>query len=163
MLTESELAKVLASWKKECGVLIKDHYCVPVNRPDRLAMYKTLINTLINKYAYEEADLEGNTERRVVEASVNPTSDNREKWRIVCIRDWKDAVDDFFPKEMLSFDPATVPERKRQRFEQNEPAIVDPRLDKDNPIDKSLFEELPPVVDPVDEEFLKLLNEVGDE
>lgn len=37
----------------------------------------------------------------------------------------------------------------------------DPRLFKDNPIDRSMFEGLPPVNCPDDENFLKILEEIG--
>lgn len=164
MLNDSELAKVLASWKKECGEEKNSHFVVPGNRPGRLAMYKILINTLINKYEYTESDLEGKTERIVVDASVNPISGKKTEWKIIAARDWKDAVDDFFPKETLDFDPSTVPERKRKSFQQQEFATVDPRLEKDNPIDTTIFEGLPsPVSDEVDTEFLELLKGVKDE
>lgn len=56
---------------------------------------------------------------------------------------------------------AEVPTRKGR--EELEYAQVDPRLLKDNPIDRSIFEGLPPVNDPVDEEFMKLLKEVTGE
>lgn len=160
MLNETELAKLLVRWRNKYGTLVREHYCVPVNRPDRMVMYQALIHILMTEHGYSEEDMEGNTERRIVEASMSPNSDNREKWKIVCVRDWRESVILMFPKDLPDFDPSSVPQLERVNLS---PVDKDPRLEKDNPIDTSVFKDLPPVKDVVDEEFAKLIKEAKGE
>lgn len=162
MLTETELARLITSWKNQCGEEIKGRMCVSIE--GRTEMYKTLIKTLIELHQYTQEDLEGKTYRMVMDASVNPNSERKEGWRKAATADWNDAVDFFFPQKLLMHDVSTEPERpKRSRTEKVEYSAEDPRLAKDNPVDRTIFEGLPAVNDPVDEEFMKLLQEVGDE
>jgi hypothetical protein len=51
------------------------------------------------------------------------------------------------------------PERVANREEEQEAAEAS--MVKENPLDRSIFEGLPPVVDPIDEDFLNLINSVG--
>lgn len=165
MLSENEFAKLLVSWRKQYGIEIKGNYCVPINGNDRTAMYRNLIKTLIEIYEYTEENLESAmVERKIMEASVNPASPKKKEWLLVAIRDWKNALDDFFPKEILEFDSSKLPKKEpRPEYDQVEYAKEDPRLAKDNPIDRSIFESMPPVNDPEDPEFAELLKRVIDE
>lgn len=159
MLTETEFARLLVSWKNQYGKEIKDRFCVPVERTSRMDMYKTLIKTLIELHGYTQSDFEGKTYRMVMEASIAANSDKKDVWRMSATADWNDALDVFFPSQLLQHDKATEPERK-PRYEQVD---EDPRLKNENLVDPSIVAGLPPVVDPVDEDFLKQLEEVGNE
>lgn len=163
MLTSEALAKLLIQWRMNFGVKIRDHWCVPTNRPDRMAMYMSLIETLTKINGYVEEDFNSILESRVIEASMSPTSDNRAKWKIVATRDWQECVVIFFPQKTTQFE-GTIPERKDgPSYQKTEYVNDDPRLYTDNPVDRSVYEGLPPVDNPVDEEFLKMLEGVGDE
>lgn len=161
MLSETELARLIVSWKNQLGEEIKGRMCVPVDSGIRVEMYKSLIKTLIETHNYTQEDLEGNTYRRVMEASINSNSNKVSIWRELATTDWMRAVDVYFPQEILKHDSSNDPEPKKwtKKVEVDE----DPRMKIDNPIDRSIFEGLPPVNDPIDEEFLKMLKEVGDE
>lgn len=166
MLTDGALAKILISWRKGSAYSVEKngHMCVPVNRADRMSMYRDLVTTLIEEHQYTEDELGGKTERMVVEASISPTSDNKEKWKILCIRDWNDVIDDFFPKAVKQHDPSKMPERvKQERQTPVEYADVDPRLARDIPVDESIYAGLPPVEREIDEEFLQLVKEAKGE
>lgn len=159
MLTETELARLIVSWKNQMGEEIRGRMCVPIE--GRREMYKHLIKTLIELHGYAQEDFEGKTYRMVLDASVNPNSERLEGWRKAVTADWNNALDSFFPQQLLQHDSSAEP--KRKTVEKTEYVNEDPRLEKDNPIDPSIFAGLPPVNDPVDEEFMKMLKEVGDE
>ena len=158
MLTETELARLLVSWKNQYGKEIKDRYYVPVERSSRLDMYKTLIKTLIELHGYTQPDFEGKTYRMVMDASIAANSDKKDSWRMSATSDWNDALDVFFPSQLLAHDSSTEPERATKNYGNSAPVDEDPRLANEKPIDTSIFEGLPPVIDPVDEEFMKLLE-----
>lgn len=157
MLTETELSRLLVSWKNQYGKEIKDRFHVPVERSARLDMYKTLIKTLIELHGYKQEDFEGKTYRMVMEASIAPNSDKKDTWRLSATSDWNDALDVFFPSQLLAHDSSSEPERPK-RPEYSTPVDIDPRLANEKLIDRSIFEGLPPVNDPTDEDFLKLLE-----
>ena len=160
MLTETELSRLIVSWKNQEGEDIKGRRCVPIE--GRLEMYKTLVKTLVELHGYSQEDLEGKTYRMVMEASISPNSDKKEGWRKAATTDWNNAVDFFFPQKILRHDSSAEPVReKREKFVKKEYDTVDPRLAKDNPIDLSVFEGLPPVDNSVDEDFLKEMASVG--
>lgn len=161
MLTETELARLLVSWKNQYGKEIKDRYHVPVERSARLDMYKTLIKTLIELHGYEQSDFEGKTYRMVMEASIAANSDKKENWRMSATGDWNDALDVFFPSKLLAHDSSTEPERAKREY--STPVDEDPRLANEKLIDTSIFEGLPAVNDPTDEDFLKVLEGKTDE
>ncbi|NJO48269.1 MAG: hypothetical protein HC840_00975 [Leptolyngbyaceae cyanobacterium RM2_2_4] len=166
MLTDTELAKVLIQWRKSSAYAAEKngHFVVPTNRSDRMNMYRDLIATLTEKYNYTEDELGGKTERMVVEASMAPTSQNKDKWKLLCVRDWTEVIVDFFPKETINHDPSKMPEQiKHERLAPVEYASEDPRLAVDNPVDTTIFAGLPPVEREIDEEFAKLLKEAKGE
>ena len=159
MLTETELSRLIVSWKNQEGEDIKGRRCVPIE--GRLEMYKTLVKTLVELHGYGQEDLEGKTYRMVMEASINPNSDKKEGWRKAATADWNDAVDLFFPQQLLKHDSSTEPVREKKTFNKTEYVEVDPRLENYNPVDRSIVEGLPPVVGTPDEDFLKEIAAVG--
>jgi hypothetical protein len=165
MLTDTELARVVTSWKNKCGEEIRGRMCVPIE--GRCEMYKQIIKTLIELHNYAIDDFEGKTYRYIVlEASIPASSrgEKKENWQKAARSDWMDALDTFFPQQILEHDSSNDPERRqRGSYEKTEYLDNDPRLEKDNPIDKSIFEGVPPVENPIDEDFLKMLKEVGNE
>lgn len=160
MLNETELSRLIVSWKNQQGEEIKGRMCVPIDKGLRTEMYKNLIKTLIEKHNYTQEDLESNTYRRVMEASINPNSERKEGWRKAATSDWNDALDVFFPQELLVHDSSTEPERKqpsRTFVADDEP------VELKNPADQSIYKDLPEVKHVPDEEFLKMLEGIGDE
>jgi hypothetical protein len=138
--------------------------CVPIDKVLRTEMYKNLIKTLIELHGYTKDDLQGNTYRRVMEASINPNSEKKEKWRMAATDDWMDAVDTFFPHQLLVHDSSTEPERpKREQFVKKTYVSDDAPIELENPLDRSQLTDIPPPNDEDDEEFLKLLRGDGDE
>lgn len=165
MLSENELAKLLVNWKQQQGEEIKTRFCVPVDRSARLQMYKNLIKTLVELHGYNNDDLEGNTYRRVMEASINPNSEKKEQWRQAATADWNDAIASFFPQQVLVHDSSQEPERpKREKREQisTESAYSD-AIELENPWDSSVSTDIPLPESEIDHEFLKLIQGKGDE
>lgn len=164
MLTETELARVLTSWKNRFGEEIRGRMCVPIE--GRCDMYKNLIKTLIELHNYTLEDFEGKTYRAVMEASIagSSTGQKLEKWRQAATTDWFNAMDSFFPQTILEHDSSNEPERPRaQRPERPTTEYDNGPVELKNPLDKSIFNGLPKVKHIVDEDFLKQLEEVGNE
>lgn len=169
MLTETELARVITTWKNKFGEEIRGRQCVPIE--GRCEMYKNLIKTLKELHAYTVEDFEGKTYRTVMQASIpdSSTGQKLEKWRQAATTDWFNALDVFFPQEILEHDTSTeAPKQARaerptreeyaqEYIQDNEP------VELKNPLDRSIFSDLPKVKHIVDEDFLKQLEGVGDE
>lgn len=161
MLNETELNRLIVSWKNQMGEEIRGRMCVPIDKGLRTEMYKNLIKTLIEIHNYTQEDFEGNTYRRVMEASVNPNSERKEGWRKAATSDWNDALDVFYPQELLQHDSSTEPERKKSTRPEYVPD--DEPVELKNPSDPSIYRDLPEVIHVPDEEFLKQLEGIGDE
>lgn len=157
MLTETEFARLLVSWKNQFGEEIRGRMCVSID--GRTEMYKSLIKTLIELHGYKQEDFEGKTYRMVMEASINPNSDKKEGWRLAATADWNNAIDVFFPQQLLRHDPSTDPVREKRKYEKTQYEEVDHR--EYNPVDSSIVEGLPPVISKIDEDFLKEMAAVG--
>lgn len=165
MLSESELADLLVSWKIEHGEDIRGRKCVPIDRPLRIAMFQNLIHTLIELHSYEKDDFEGLTYRRVMEASINPNSERKDKWREAATSDWKEALNAFFPQKVLVYSPA--PETSQyERPVSNRAGRMstpEPDVELENPLDKTELSGLEAPDYAVDEEFLKSLQGTDNE
>jgi hypothetical protein len=165
MLTDTELARVLVSWKNRCGEEIRGRMCVSID--GRCDMYKNLIKTLIELHNYTLEDFEGKTYRAVMEASIpgSSTGQKLEKWRQAATTDWFNAMDSFFPQTILTHDSSNEPERPRAPRPERpaSPEYDNGPIELKNPLDKSIFTGLPKVKHIVDEDFLKQLDEVDDE
>lgn len=165
MLTETEFARFIVSWKNQMGEDIRGRFCVPIDRFARIEMFKNLIKSLIELHGYKEEDFEGKTYRMVMEASVNPNSERKEKWREAATTDWFDALDTFYPKQLLVHNSGDEPERpKRERLEPKKSVPSDSPVELENPLDKSLLgSDIADPVDEIDHEFLKLIEGKLDE
>lgn len=163
MLTETELARVIVSWKNKCGEEIRGRMCVPIE--GRCDMYKILIKTLIELHNYALTDFEGKTYRTVMEASIpaSSTGEKEQRWRMAATTDWFNAMDIFFPQTILEHDSSTEPERAKRPERPAAPEYDNGPVELKNPLDKSIFNELPKVNHLVDEDFLKQLEGIGDE
>jgi hypothetical protein len=164
------LADLLVSWKKQQGEDIRGRFCVPIDRPLRISMYKNLIETLIQLHGYSKDDFEGLTYRRVMEASINPNSERKEKWREAATADWKDALDDYFPQKILVSTKAPQESDYERPVSPPRAAYVPPTPEIEledplaNQVDKSeLNSGIAPPSYAVDEEFLKSLQGPEDE
>lgn len=165
MLSETELADLLVSWKKQQGEDIRGRFCVPIDRPLRIAMYKNLIETLTKLHSYDKDDFEGITYRRVMEASINPNSERKEKWRQAATTDWFDALDDFFPQKLLihTEDPDKKSDYERPVSNRAGRTAVEPNVELENPLDRNELSGIDTPSYTVDEEFLKSLQGSDDE
>jgi hypothetical protein len=161
MLTETELNRLIVSWKNQMGEEIKGRMCVPIE--GRTEMYKNLIKTLIELHGYTQEDLEGKTYRTVMEASINPNSERKEGWRKAATADWNNAVDSFFPQKLLEHDSSSEPERPKRGYSRPAYTPQDEPVELEKPIDRTIFSELPKVTHVIDEDFLKQLEGIGDE
>ncbi len=160
MLSETVLNRLIISWKADKGVEIKGRMCVPTDNGLRRDMYKHLIKTLVEEHGYTQEDFEGITFRRVIEASMNVNSDKKEGWKRAAIACWNEALNSFFPMEVLTHDSSTEPERKqstRTYVPDDEP------IELKNPIDESIYKDIPKVNHVPDEEFLEVLKGIGNE
>lgn len=159
MITNVELAKELASLKEQMGTVIKNRACIPIDTGERQYIFKTLIETLKIRYNMVESDFDSAMILRMVqEASVNPNSERLAGWKRAVEDDWNRALASKFPRQIINHDPST--EAPKQEYRRSGPEYVDedPRLHTEKPIDRSIFEGLPAVVDPVDEDFLRQLE-----
>lgn len=159
MITNVELAKELASLKEQMGVVIKNRACIPIDSGERQYIFKTLIESLKIRYKMVESDFDSAMILRMVqEASVNPNSDKLQGWKRAVEDDWNRALAAKFPRQFTAHDPST--EAPKQEYKRSGPEYVDedPRVKNEKIIDRSIFEGLPPVVDPTDEDFLKQLE-----
>lgn len=168
MLSESELADLLVSWKIEHGEDIRGRMCVPIDRPLRIAMFQNLIHTLIELHGYEKDDFESVTYRRVMEASINPNSERKEKWREAATSDWKEALNAFFPQKVLVYTPDPEKSQYERPVSNREGrAAIPEHVDEIAPedlLDKSQLDSGIATPDyAIDEEFLKSLQGSGDE
>lgn len=168
MLGEGELAKLLVSWKNQLGEEIKGRFCVPIDRQLRIDMFKHLIETLIRLHSYEQDDFEGNTYRRIMEASINPNSERKDKWREAATADWNDALDSFFPQKIIFHTPKPeTSEYERPVSGRGGKTSVPEHVDEIAPedlLDKSKIESGIAAPDyAIDEEFLKQLQGDSDE
>jgi len=160
MITNVELAKELASIKEQMGVIIKHRACIPIDTGERQYIFKTLIETLKVRYNMEESDFDSAMVlRMVIEASVNPNSERLAGWKRAVEDDWNRALAAKFPRQIISHDPATEgPKQEYKRSHGPEYVDEDPRLKNEKLIDRSIFDGLPEVDDPVDEDFMKQLE-----
>lgn len=162
MITEAELAREIANIKEQMGTVINHRACMPVDSGERQYIFKTLIETLKVRYGMSEEDFSGPMIVRVIQdGSVNPKSEKLNGWKNAVRDDWNRAIAAKFPREIIAHDPSTeVPKQKYERKQEYEQVDEDPRIAKENLIDPAIFEGMPPVVDPDDEEFLKMLKSV---
>lgn len=115
MLTDTELAKLIVSWKSQTGTEIRGRMCVPVDSALRINMYKDLIETLIVNHGYAEDDLMSTmTKRMVIEASLNPNSPGKKTWETMATADWEQSVADRFPVQVLTHNPDSVDTSRRK-------------------------------------------------
>jgi hypothetical protein len=172
MLDESDFARLLVKWVDDYGVKINRLMCVPIESELRTDMYKHLVKTLIDSYGYDLNDFKGKTYRLVMEASIPDSSrgEKKVKWLKSCTTDWHRALNSYFEPIILQHDSSKdvgKPEYVRPAYvksEQTKPESEHDIVELNNPIDRSIFKDLPPVNDSeIDEDFLKLLSEVGDE
>ena len=239
MLTDTELAKLIVSWRNQTGTEIKGRMSVPYDTSLRMMMYRDLIETLITNHKYEEDDLLApTTKRMILEASVEAKTPGMDTIKKMATSDWIAAVSERYEVEILTYDPSKVDTSRRntiapeptpeelgplvlsqeefdsltdiltkqfdkeflvemlvtneskitqkqadklakikikaknlQKLKDKEPAraaaieeeqeSVEAQAVQENPLDRSIFEGLPPVVDPNDDEFLKLIASVG--
>lgn len=157
MLSETEFARLIVSWKNQFGEEIRGKNCVPFE--GRTEMYRHLIKTLTELHGYTQEDFEGKTYRMVMEASINPNSPKADGWRAAATADWYRALDTFFPQTILAHESKESPSKKKFYVAPED----DPRLKTDNPIDMSIFADMPKPSSVEDEDFLKLLESVGNE
>jgi len=170
-ITESQLAKEIASLKELLGDVRNSRRVIPIDSGIRQDIFKTLIETLKVRYDLEEDDFDGPIFLRLIlETSVNPNSERKEGWKRAVTDDWRRALASKFPRELIMHDPSTetkverkTTDRQETTYSKTEYVNEDPRLQNENPIDRSIFEGLPPVVRIVDEEFEKLLEGKKDE
>ena len=160
MISDVELAKELASLKEQMGTVIKNRACIPIDSGERQYIFKTLIETLKIRYNMVESDFDSAMILRMVqEASVNPNSDKLRGWKQAVADDWFRALASKFPRQIIAHDPSTeFPKQEYKRSSGPEYVDEDPRLKNEKPIDRSIFEGLPEVIDPVDEDFMKQLE-----
>lgn len=161
MLSNDQLLSLIASWKQEHGEEINTRFCVPVDRKARMYMYCILIQTLKDEYGYEEQHFRYQTTTAVIDASINPRSEKKKEWKEAALADWNDAIAGYFPKKFSEVDPDKLP-GKRNKFKRPEIADDTP-VELEKPVDDSIYEGLPPVKTVVDEEFLKMLEGVGED
>lgn len=160
MITDGELAKELISLREQLGTEINNRRVVPIHSGERQYIFKTFIETLKIRYSMDESDFDSPMVLRMVqEASTNPNSDKLRAWKEAVKDDWNRALAAKFPREIIAHDPSTeAPKQEYRRSSGPEYVNEDPRLNNEKPIDRSIFEGLPEVVDPIDEDFMKQLE-----
>jgi hypothetical protein len=103
-----------------------------------------------------------------MEASINPNSERKDKWREAATADWNDALDSFFPQKIIFHTPnPETSEYERPVSGRGGKTSVPEHVDEIAPedlLDKSKIESGIAAPDyAIDEEFLKQLQGDSDE
>lgn len=170
MLIMSDLQQLIVDWKEEHGEEIrgrngKTYMGVPIDSDARIHMYKTLMKTLITLHEYSDEDLKVDSQvyRAVMKASVNPTSENKDKWHELATVDWRLAFRAFYKNETIEYTQEEITNEIKEEKPKKERIKYDKDLIPRPELDRSIFSKVPKPEIVVDVDFLKKLEEVGDE